>query len=184
MKNLKALTNYWNNFNLEHYYKYLNSMEIYKVIEGYEDYQISNYGNIKSFRFKKERILKPGIDGAGYLKVSLFKDRKAKTKNVHQLVAIAFLNHKPNGLKGLVVDHIDNDKHNNNLENLQLINHRENVTKEKKGFSGYTGVSWNKKNKKWVSTIFYNGKSIHLGYFTSEEEASEKYKNKLKQLEK
>ena len=42
----------------------------------------------------------------------------------------------------------------------------------------------NKKNKKWVSTIFYNGKSIHLGYFTSEEEASEKYKNKLKQLEK
>ena len=61
--------------------------EIFKDIEGYEgDYQVSDYGNVKSFKLDKEgRILKSNIDGAGYLYVVLCKDNKQKTYRVHKL---------------------------------------------------------------------------------------------------
>lgn len=48
-------------------------MEIWKDIEGYEGYKISNYGNVKSLKFGKEKILKPIKDKYGYLQVILCK---------------------------------------------------------------------------------------------------------------
>jgi len=153
--------------------------EEWRVIKGFEDYVVSNLGRVKSFKCNKERILKPGIDGRGYYIVGLRKHNKGKTRTVHQLVAIAFLNHKPCELK-IVVDHINNNKLNNRLDNLQLITHRENISKDRKGGSSkYIGVSWSKPSNKWASYINNNKKRIHLGFFNDEEEASEYYQKAL-----
>tara|TARA_R110002153_G_scaffold268034_1_gene432522 strand:+ start:51 stop:563 length:513 start_codon:yes stop_codon:yes gene_type:complete len=169
-------------------------MEIWKEIKGYEDYEVSNLGRVKSLartiyrsngisQTFKEKILKPNKGNNGYLKVGLYKGCKVKTKAIHQLVAENFLNHIPCGYK-LVVDHINNIKTDNRLENLQVVTNRENSTKDKrKGCtSKYTGVYWNKSRGKWRSNIKINGKDIYLGYFMDETEAAEAYKTALKEL--
>ena len=80
----------------------------------------------------------------------------------------------------LIVDHINNDKLDNTVENLQYITQRLNSSKDKKNTSSiYTGVSWNKEKKKWKSCIRINGKSKHLGYFTDELEASNTYQKAI-----
>ena len=148
-------------------------------------YQVSNLGRVKSLDFKrtgKEGFLKLSIGLNGYNLVTLSYLGKGKTYRISKLVAIVFLNHKPNGFK-TVVDHINNIKTDDRLENLQVITQRENCSKDKKnGTSKYTGVSWNKKDKKWQSGIKINGISINLGYFNNEEEASKAYQNKLKTI--
>tara|TARA_R110001632_G_C11076374_1_gene387963 strand:- start:13 stop:513 length:501 start_codon:yes stop_codon:yes gene_type:complete len=166
-------------------------MEIWKEVKGYRDYEVSNLGRVKSLarivitakgsRTCKEKILKPSVDGQGYLKVCLSSNGKGKVKRIHRLVAIVFLNHTPNGNK-LVVDHINNVKTDNRLENLQVITNRENLSKDKKGVSKYTGVTWMKKANKWRAYIYINGKNKHLGMFINELEASEAYQIALNSL--
>ena len=156
--------------------------EIWKIIGGFESYEVSNLGRIKSFKCNREKILKPCEDVHGYLHVSLHKDLKRKTKNIHKLVAIAFLGHNPCGHK-LVVDHINNNKLDNNVENLQLITNRENAYKTQGKYSSkYKGVNFHKPNKKWRARIMINGKQTNIGLFNTEEEANEAYQNKLKTL--
>jgi hypothetical protein len=167
--------------------------EIWKDIPGYEGlYQVSNLGRVYSlpkewFSGKntiskhKGKILKKNVTQFGYEEVSINKNFKRKTIRVHQLVAMAFLNHTRNGHK-LVVDHINTNKLDNRLENLQIISSRLNLSKDKKGSSKYTGVSWNKNYNKWVAQIYFNKKTIILGYFTDEYEAHLAYKNKLKEI--
>jgi len=115
-------------------------MEKFKDIPGLEKkYQVSNLGNVKSLkRYVKhnsgglkvvnERILRYVIKNRGYKHVVLMKNGKHKGYYIHQLVAMAFLGHTPNGHK-LVVDHINEDKLDNRVENLQLISNKENVIK-------------------------------------------------------
>lgn len=156
-------------------------MEIYKDIIGYEGiYQVSNLGNVKSIKLSKEKILKPGVSGGYYLTVALCKDGKPKTKTVHQLVAEAFLNHKADGYK-LVVDHINNIKTDNRVENLQLITHRYNCSKDRKGSSIYDGVHLEKSTSKWRARIQINGEKKNLGYFNCEFHAHIAYKKALTQ---
>lgn len=166
-------------------------MEEFRDIKGYEGfYQISSLGRVKSLSrlnsvgsLIKEKILKSNIGSHGYLLVGLHKNSKRKTKNVHQLVAIAFLGHEPNGHKGLVTDHKDNNPLNNNKSNLQLITNRENASKDQKnGSSKYIGVCWSKDKGKWESQISINGKTKKLGRFNNELEASEVYQKELKTL--
>tara|TARA_R110002126_G_scaffold79354_1_gene196952 strand:+ start:276 stop:752 length:477 start_codon:yes stop_codon:yes gene_type:complete len=156
--------------------------EIWKTIKGYEDYQVSNLGNVKSFKNNKEKVLKKPMDGVGYLNVGLFNNGKRKTFKVHQLVAITFLNHAPNGYK-MVVDHINNIRTDNRLENIQVITHRENGSKDRKnGYSKYTGVTRYIDNKKWIAQIGINGINKYLGIFKTELEASNAYQLALKGL--
>ena len=164
--------------------------EVWKEIPNYEGkYMVSDQGNVKSLNFNrtgKERLLKqtPGGDGGSYLRVSLWKDNRSKHYKVHQLVSMAFLGHVPCGMD-IVVDHIDNDSLNNNLNNLQLITARENVSKDIDKIntsSKYSGVCWSKKSNKWKARITICGKRKHLGYFTNELEASESYQEALKNL--
>ena len=127
--------------------------EIWKDIIGYDGfYKISNYGKVRSLKQNRDIILKNQKDKSGYSIVALCKDGKAKTRTVHQLVAIHFINHKPNGHK-LVVHHVDNDKDNNRSDNLKIITQRENLFTHYKGTSKYTGVSFHKDRKKWVAHI-------------------------------
>ena len=93
-----------------------NYNEIWKQIDSYEDYQISNWGRVKSFKKGKERILRPRVVGAGYLQVILYKDGKTKPVFIHRLVANAFINN-PDNLPE--VNHKDENKQNNLVTNLE-----------------------------------------------------------------
>lgn len=155
-------------------------MEIWKEIKGYEGYEISSTGRVKSLKGKYERILKSAINMHGYYFVGLSKNGKVTTKKVHQLVAIAFLNHVPNGFI-LVINHINIDKLDNRVENLEIVTMRENSNqKHLKSSSKYIGVCWHKGCKKWQSIIKINGKQKHLGLFVNEIEASNAYQKALK----
>lgn len=172
-------------FNME------NLEEIWKDVPGYEGhYQCSNFGNIKSLktlinvRYKKttikEIIMKPSISN-GYKGISLSKNGKIEGFKIHQLVAITFLNHKRcNSIK--VVDHIDNNKLNNHVSNLQIISTRENSSKNRINKSGFTGVLVCE--NKYRCYIDINKKRRYLGTFTTKQEASEIYKKSVENLDK
>jgi len=154
-------------------------IEIWKNVDGYDgDYQVSNLGRVRSLKFNKIRILKTPPSKNGYLRVNLMKFGVKETAYIHKLVAIHFIGHKKSKFKE-VVDHIDNDKKNNRIDNLQLLTQRQNLSKDKKGTSSYVGVNWHKSSKKWTSSIYVGGSIIYLGLFETEEEASLEYKKKL-----
>ena len=98
----------------------MNIIEQWKPVKGYEElYEVSNLGRVKSLNYNhtgKERILKPGKVGNGYLQVGLWKNGKEKRFLVHRLVAIAFLPN-PEGLPE--VNHRNEDKTNNVVSNIE-----------------------------------------------------------------
>lgn len=102
--------------------------EVFKDINGYEGlYQVSNLGNVKSLNYLrtgKERILKPG-ERRGYLYVTLCKDIKHKNYDIQRLVADAFI---PNPLHLPCINHKDENKHNNFIENLEWCTYSYNNT--------------------------------------------------------
>ena len=167
--------------------------EIWKDIPEYEGlYHASNLGRVKSLERKtwrnthylpvKERIIKQSIGNRGYLVVRFYRQGLSIQRQSHQVIAMTFKNHTPNGFK-LVVDHKDNNPLNNHVDNLQIVTNRYNSSKDKKGYtSKYLGVSWHSKNKKWRSAIYHNGKETHLGYFTNQKEASKYYQDALKSI--
>lgn len=113
-------------------------MEIWKDIEGYEDlYEVSDEGNVRNKN--TGRILKPNKTHKGYLYVNLCKDGISKHKLIHRLVAQAFI---PNPLNLLEVNHIDENKTNNNVENLEFCSRQYNVNysihKRSKPINQYT----------------------------------------------
>lgn len=95
-------------------------MEAWKDISGYEGrYQVSNKGNVKSLRYHRgtqEKLLVPGEDSDGYLHVLLYKDGKRRTCKIHRLVADAFIGNSDNLPS---INHKDENKHNNTVENLE-----------------------------------------------------------------
>ena len=94
-----------------------HSKEIWKDIQGYEGiYQVSSYGRVKSFKKNKVKILKPQMHYKGYKFVTLHKNGIGEKCKVHRLVAKAFI---PNPNNYPVVNHKDENKSNNNVENLE-----------------------------------------------------------------
>jgi len=159
-------------------------IETWKDIPDYKGiYQVSNLGRIRSLKFNKVKYLKRRLNLNGRYSVNLYKQKRMISNNrVSVLVARAFLGHKPCGYK-LVVDHIDNNKLNDKLYNIQVITSRENLSKDKKGgTSKYTGVCWSKERNKWVARIRINGKKKHLGLFSSEDDAGKAYQDALLNL--
>lgn len=91
-------------------------MELWKDIKGYEGhYQISNSGEVKSLKKNRQKILSNRVNAFGYHHVSLLKDGKTKEKLVHRLVAEHFLNETEKE----TVNHIDCNKINNHVDNLE-----------------------------------------------------------------
>tara|TARA_R110000824_G_scaffold260033_1_gene448670 strand:- start:921 stop:1409 length:489 start_codon:yes stop_codon:yes gene_type:complete len=158
--------------------------EIFKDIPNYEGvYEVSNKGRVKRiFKDGKEKFNKLTKLNNGYLAVQLSLNNKGKIFQIHQLIAMAFLNHKPCGHR-LIVDHINNNPLDNRLDNLQIVSARENTSKDRKAYSSkYVGVTWHKVAKKWVTHIFIDNKKEYLGLFKKELDAANAYKERLNEI--
>ena len=175
-----------------------NKQEIWREIIGYEGYyEASNLGRMRSLdrwvifkdgrkRFHKGRIIEGTDNGLGYKQVTLSRDNKAQTFYVHQLIAVTFLNHIPNG-NTLVVDHIDGDSTNDNVDNLRIVTQRQNVStcfrKDRNTFtSDFAGVYYHKQNNKWIAKIQLKNNITHLGSFENEIDASDAYQKALAKI--
>lgn len=98
-------------------------IEKWKRIDGYENlYEVSNLGRIKSLYSNK--ILKPVIESSGYNQVTLVKNKQKKKYYIHRLVCLHFLEN-PHNFKE--INHIDGNKSNNCIINLEWCNRQYNV---------------------------------------------------------
>lgn len=96
--------------------------EVWKAIQGFEHYEVSTHGRIRTGSL----IMRPADNGLGYLQIKLWRDRKMTRKYVHRLVMETF---SPCGDSKLEVNHIDHNKKNNHIENLEWVTHKENLRK-------------------------------------------------------
>jgi hypothetical protein len=136
-------------------------MEIWKNIEGYENlYQISNYGKVKSLshinnlgKLRPECMLKDRYTDRGYNTAVLYNNGKRNTFKVHRLVAKAFIK---NILNKPHINHIDGNKSNNFVLNLEWVTISEN---QKHAFKiGLNKVNCKRDSKgKFLKAIKLNG---------------------------
>jgi hypothetical protein len=151
-------------------------MEFVKI-QDYNNYSINNLGDVRVD--KTGKFLKKCIEKNGYYRVSLYKNNNSKHFTIHRLVGIHFI---PNPDNKPWIDHIDNNKLNNSIDNLRwasIQENQQNKSKQKNTSSIYKGVYFNKGMNKWLSSIKINKKGIHLGYFNTEKEGAEKYNEYL-----
>lgn len=128
----------------------------WKDVPGFEGlYHVSDCGQVKSCErvtgngkgyIQKERILKPRLCRNGYHRVGLHKEGNRKSFLVHRLVALAFLE----GDNSLTVNHIDEDKTNNHVSNLEYLSNGDNTR------------AWNKNNPERMSKSIKKAKEAAL----------------------
>lgn len=192
------MENYYLNLDLQDivYVNHLGEkcVEVWKDVPNYEGlYQVSDLGRVKSLPMLKnssrntqktfltnEKILKQ-IISKNYFGVSLYSNGKAKRFLVHQLIAITFLKHTPDK-KNICVDHINNNKIDNRLLNIQLLTPRQNRIKDSSNKTGYTGVV--KCKNRFQAIIYFNTKNVNLGSFKDLKSANERYQEALCLIEK
>jgi hypothetical protein len=149
-----------------------------KQIKNFENYTI-NF-NAEIVNTKTGKRLKPHKDDYGYLNVTLTNILKVKkTFRVHKLMAITFLDHNPCGMER-VINHIDNNKLNNNINNLEEVTPRYNSTchREKGGYNFQKGIN------KWRAQIYYNDRNYHLGLYPTTEQCKMAYQKGLEIINK
>ena len=154
--------------------------EEFLPIDGYDNYIVSNFGNVKNS--KTNRILKLQNHPKGYKLIDLSKKGKVKNFRVHRLVGKAFLENPDNKE---MIDHIDNNPANNNVKNLRWATSKNNLAnqgKQKNNTTGFKGVCFHKHINKYIASIRINGKRKHLDYFKSAEEASQAYEEKAREV--
>ena len=110
----------------------MEEQELYKTINNYDNYEVSSFGNVRSK--KSGRVLKPSVKGA-YVSVGLCKNSKIFTCSVHRLVATAFLENPQNKSQ---VNHIDKNRSNNHITNLEWVTVVENNVHRSKGVTQTT----------------------------------------------
>lgn len=165
----------------------LNINEIWKPLKDFEEYyEVSNNGFIRNKKTKC--VLKTYTINSGYEALKLTVNRVRTSILVHRAVALTFID---NTEDKATVNHIDGDKSNNTLSNLEWATHSENNQhafdlglhnkedcksyvglKHKNPASKYHNVAYDKSRGKWVSKVTHNGKNWHQKRFNTEEEAA------------
>lgn len=120
------------------------------------------------------------VNDRDYKRLNLFKwfydhDYARTTINGHKVYMHRFILDTPAGYS---VDHINQDKLDNRRRNLRLATAQQNSANAKKSSantSGYRGVSWSKKEKRWRAVISVGYKTLTLGYFVDIKEAAKAY---------
>ncbi len=179
-----------------------NNQEIFKDVIGYENlYQVSNYGKViakartllnknNKLQFFNAKNKSINDNGNGYKTVNLWINNKGKTFYIHRLVFEAFIGTIP---KQLEINHIDGNKENNNLINLELVTRAENIqhayknglnnggfgTINKRSKTGYSNISIkNSSNKKYFCVCIRHDKKRYERLFHNLNDAIE-YHNSI-----
>lgn len=92
---------------------------MWKTIQDFENYEVSDSGEVRNTKYN--RLLTPSPGAGGYLRVNLRRDNKSYQKYIHRLVAEAFLEGEGE------VNHLDGNRTNNNVNNLEWTTHAKNV---------------------------------------------------------
>ena len=151
-------------------------MELYKTTKGY-NYSVSNLGNVKNN--KTGLILKQFSRSktCRYLSVNLCNKGKMKTFSVHQLILKAFIEN-PNPELYNQIDHIDNNKLNNNLSNLRWCSHSQNNRNKysSRNKKGCITIQKDGRKKKYRFQYNLNYKQTYKSFFTLREaQIAQKY---------
>ena len=144
--------------------------EIYKGIKDFDNYSISNLGNVRND--KTGRIMKPQNKGNGYKQIALCVNNTKTIRTIHTLVGEAFLL-KPND--HFIIDHIDENKCNNILSNLRYSTYSQNSMNKSKQSNNTTGIIGvcKMKNEKFSAQYQINSKKVHIGTYNTIEEATQ-----------
>lgn len=106
--------------------KKININECWKSVPGYENYEVSDLGNVRSLDYNhtgEVKAMKPESTKQGYLRVALSKNGKTKRFSVHTLVITTFRGPIPPGMQ---VNHINENKKDNRLVNLEIVTAKQN----------------------------------------------------------
>jgi len=134
-------------------------------VKDYPNYLIYDDGRVYSKY--SNRFLKPNLNGYGYLKIVLCKDKKPKTFNIHKLVATHYI---PLIEGKDQVDHIDRNKLNNNVSNLRWCSRSENQHNRGVHCNNKLGIQYiNKRHNRYRFAISRNGKQYEKTFKTLEE---------------
>ena len=148
-------------------------------IKEFPNYTIDTLGNIKNS--KTSNIVSQHDNGNGYMFVNLWHNGKKYNRYVHRLVAETYLENKDMKKQ---VNHIDGNKKNNTVSNLEFVTNKENMEHavqnglsnrgsiRKNNSTGYVGVHKMRSSGKYQSHIKVNGKSITIGYYDCDIDAA------------
>lgn len=106
-------------------------LELAREIPGYEQYLVTTWGRV--YNTETKQFLKPYLHHKGYLRVDLYKGNERRHFKVHRLVAAAFI---PNPEGKPQVNHIDGNKQNNSITNLEWVTNKENCDKARAMMEG------------------------------------------------
>lgn len=144
-------------------------MEEWREIKNNPKYEVSSFGNVRS---KARGLI--SIDKKRYCYASIYYDDVIKRCLVHRLVAEAFIDNPQNKP---IIDHKNNNKYDNNVNNLRWVSQQENLWN--KPYKGYS----KRPNGKYEVKIRNNdGKRIYVGIYETEEEARNVYMEKAREL--
>ena len=150
-------------------------------IKDYEDLYSLDLNTNQIYSYYKKDYLKPYLNIYNYYTIQLCKNGKVKLFKVHRLIYEVYNGTIP---EGLCIDHIDNNKTNNNIDNLRLANRSENNCNkkvQKNNTTGYKNISLTKSNTYEVK-ISKNNKKVYCKKFKTLEEAIINRDLKLKEF--
>ena len=159
-------------------------MENWRSVEGYEHYEVSDLGQVRTkghrvlrnngYAQLTAKVMKQRINASGYCVINLTDANKKQKKHlVSRLVANAFIG----DVSGKVVNHLSKNTQDNSIANLEICSARENTAHGSigRGTSKFVGVSADR--GKWRSSIMIKGKNVYLGRHNCEMDAARAYVN-------
>ena len=145
-------------------------MEEFKELLEYPGYKIGNLGTVIG---KFGRPMKPQTTNNGYYKLDICTDDEQFNKNVHRLVAEAWI---PNPKNKLCIDHINRNRLDNRVVNLKWATHKENsqnrtiqIEPNLNSKSGVRGLSYSQTYDNWTTSVSIGGKSFRRAFKQKDE---------------